>query len=329
MDKENRVEFEKPDFTKLTEKYTVADLHCHTRYSDGASDIESIVERVRELGIGVAITDHNEIRGAVEIDAYKDVLSIPGIEVTSKEGTHILVYFYDIHSLEKFYKSHIKPFMGPNVMSSIGLCVEEVIECARKFKSIIIFPHPYSPAYTGISNFYFPKEKLTQLFSMVDGVEVINSENLNRWNMKSTVLGFNLSKTITGGSDAHKTEHVGQAVTCVPCENDRTAFLDSLKENNVKVVGKEIDIFKKVTSNSYKLKNNINNYPDLVEKNLRYGYTVIQSKSKTVKDNVKLRMGKQGIGKKFYNAFVTGSYARLNNNFIVFFIMLHQTGIMS
>jgi len=84
-----------------------------------------------------------------------------------------------------------------------------------------------------------------------------------------------------------------------------------------------------VTSNSYKLKNNINNYPDLVEKNIRYGYTVIQSKSKTVKDNVKLRMGNQGIGKKFYNAFVTGSYARLNNNFIVFFIMLHQTGIMS
>ena len=37
---------------------------------------------------------------------------------------------------------------------------------------------------------------------MVDGVEVINSENLNRWNMKSTVLGFNLSKIITGGSDA-------------------------------------------------------------------------------------------------------------------------------
>ena len=122
---------------------------------------------------------------------------------------------------------------------------------------------------------------------------------------------------------------MGQAVTCAPCENDRSAFLDSLKENNVKVVGKEIDILKKVTSNSYKLKTNLNNYPDLVEKNLRYGYTVIQSKSKTVKDNVRLRMGKQGIGKKLYNAFVTGSYARLNHNFIVFFILLHQTGIMS
>jgi predicted metal-dependent phosphoesterase TrpH len=329
MDKENRVEFEKPDFTKLTEKYTVADLHCHTRYSDGASDIESIVERVRELGIGVAITDHNEIRGAVEIDAYKDVLSIPGIEVTSKEGTHILVYFYDIDSLKKFYEHDIKPFMGPNVMSSTGLLVEEVITRARKFKSIVIFPHPYSPAYTGISNFYFPKEKLTQLFSMVDGVEVINSENLNRWNMKSTVLGFNLSKTITGGSDSHKTEHVGHAVTCAPCKKDRAAFLDSVKENSVKVVGKEIDIIKKVKSNGYKLKTNFTNYPDLVEKNLRYGYTVIQSKSKTVKDNVKLRMGRQGIGKKVYNAFVTGSYARFNNNFIVFFIMLHQTGIMS
>ena len=329
MEIENRVEFEKPDFIELTKKYTVVDLHCHSRYSDGASTIESIAERVRELGIGVAITDHNEIRGAVEMDAYKDILSIPGIEVTSKEGTHILVYFYNIKDLKQFYKKHIKPFKGPNVMSSISLKVEDVIKRARKFKTLIIFPHPYSPVYTGVCNFYFPKKILERLFSMVDGIEVINSENLNRWNMKSSVLGFNLGKAITGGSDGHKTEHVGQAVTCVPSSNTRTAFLKALKKNNVKVVGKESDILKKMRSNGYKLKTNLNNYPDLVEKNLRYGYTVIQSKSKTVKDNVKLRMENQGIGKKLYNSFVVGSHARFNHNFIIFFILLHQTGIMS
>jgi len=329
MEQENRVEFEKPDFKALTKMYTVVDLHCHSRHSDGACTIKSVAAKARELGIGVAITDHNEIRGAVEIDAYKDILSIPGIEVTSKEGTHILVYFYDIDDLKRFYKNDIKPFMGPNVMSSIGLPVEDIIKRARQFKAIIIFPHPYSPAYTGVCNFYFPKQKLKRLFSMVDGIEVINSENLNRWNMKSTVLGFNLSKAITGGSDGHKTEHVGQAVTCAPSANTRTAFLDALKGSNVKVVGKESHILKKVTSNSYKLKTNLNNCPDLVEKNLRYGYTVIQSKSKTVKDNVKHRMGKQGVGKKLYNSFVVGSLARFNHNFIIFFIMLHQTGIGS
>lgn len=329
MDIEKKIEFESPDFPELTAKYTVMDLHYHTRYSDGASKIGAIAAKARELGIGVAITDHNEIRGAVEIDQYKDILSVPGIEVTSKEGTHILVYFYDIDSLKTFYKDDIKPSMGPSVMSSTGLNLEEVIRRARKFRTIIIFPHPYSPAYTGVCNFYFSKEKLDRLFSLVDGIEVINAENLNRWNMKSTVLGFNLSKAVSGGSDGHKLEHLGRVVTCAPCENSREAFLDALKANAVKVVGKEIDILKKVTSNSYKLKTNINNCPDLVEKNLRYGYTVIQTKSRTVKDNVRHQISRRGIGKKLYNAFVSGSLARYNHNFIIFFFMLHQAGIMS
>jgi hypothetical protein len=42
-----------------------------------------------------------------------------------------------------------------------------------------------------------------------------------------------------------------------------------------------------VTSNGVKLRHNIKNYPVMVEKNLKYSYTVINSKSKTLKDNVK------------------------------------------
>ena len=36
-----------------------------------------------------------------------------------------------------------------------------------------------------------------------------------------------------------------------------------------------------------KLRNNIKNYPDLVEKNLRYSYMVINSKSREIKENMK------------------------------------------
>jgi predicted metal-dependent phosphoesterase TrpH len=32
------------------------------------------------LGIGIAITDHNEIRGALKIDRIPHLLTIPGIE---------------------------------------------------------------------------------------------------------------------------------------------------------------------------------------------------------------------------------------------------------
>lgn len=53
------------------------------------------------------------------------------------------------------------------------------------------------------------------------------------------------------------------------------------------VIGKEIDIIRKVTSNGVKLRSNIKNYPDLVEKNLKYGYSLINTKSKTIKNNFK------------------------------------------
>ena len=79
----HRIQFERPDLAQLKEKHTVVDLHFYSHYSDGHNSIEAIAQKARELGIGIAVTDHNEIRGAVEIAQYHDILSIPGIEITS------------------------------------------------------------------------------------------------------------------------------------------------------------------------------------------------------------------------------------------------------
>ena len=283
----HKILFEKPNLAELSEHYTVVDLHFHSNYSDGKNPVSAIAQKARELGIGIAVTDHNEIKGAVELDRYRGILNIPGIEITSIEGTHLLIYFYDIKSLKKFYKKDIKPRMGHDVMSSTSLQMEEIIGCARAFETVIVFPHPYSATFTGIQNTYFPADRLEQLFEMVDGIEVINAENLNKWNLRSALLGFNLDIGITGGSDGHHLPQMGRAVCYAPCKKDRRAFLDAVKSRQTRVIGKESDIIKKVRSNSVKLRNNIRNYPDLVEKNFRYSCSVINSKSKLLKDNVK------------------------------------------
>jgi len=283
----NRIEFKIPDLAELAKQYTLVDLHFHSAYSDGKNSIEEIADRVQKLGIGIAITDHNEIKGAVEIDGFKDILSIPGIEVTSREGTHILLYFYDIESLKRFYTIHVQPYMGPEVMSSISLTLEEIIQRARLYQTIIIFPHPYCSVYTGICNPSFSPGRQKQLFELADGVEVINSENLNRWNLRCALLGFNLGKMITGGSDGHDLYQVGRVVSYAECRKNRKAFLDAIKAKQNKVAGKEIDLFKKVKSNGLKLRTNLKNYPELVEKNFKYSYTVINSKSKILRDSIK------------------------------------------
>ena len=297
----HRIQFERPNLTELIKENTVVDLHFHSHYSDGFNRVEAIARKAHDLGIGIAITDHNEIRGAVEIDGYSDVFSIPGIEMTSKEGTHILIYFYHIEHLEVFYKDHVIPYMGNDIMSSTTLEMEEIIKRARKFKTVIIFPHPFCGIYTGIQNSYFSEDRRERIFPMVDGVEVINSENMNKSNLRSALLGFNLGKGITGGSDGHRIPQMGKVVTYATCKRSRKAFLDAIKKKKTKVVGKEIDLIRKVTSNGVKLRTNIKNYPDLVEKNLKYSYTVINSKSKEIKENVKRSLnGKKRDRQKKY-----------------------------
>jgi predicted metal-dependent phosphoesterase TrpH len=297
---DHRIQFERPNLAELIKQNIVVDLHFHSHYSDGHNTVAAIAKKARDLGIGIAITDHNEIRGAVEIDGYPDVFSIPGIEMTSKEGTHILIYFYSMDNLEAFYNDDVIPYMGNDIMSSTTLEMEEIIKRARKFKTVIIFPHPFCGVYTGIQNSYFSEDRRERIFPMIDGVEVINSENMNKSNLRSALLGFNLNKGITGGSDGHRVSQMGKVVTYAPCKLSRKAFLDAIKKKKTKVVGKEIDLIHKVTSNGVKLRSNIKNYPDLVEKNLKYSYTVINSKSKEIKENVKRSLnGKKKAGKRY------------------------------
>ena len=282
-----RIQFEKPDLAEMTKAYTVVDLHFHSRYSDGSNSVAEIIRYARALNIGVAITDHNAIEGAVRIDACKDVLSIPGIEVTSEEGAHILVYFYEIESLQRFYYDDIKPFMGSDIMSSTSLKMEEIIVRARKYHALIIFPHPSCAVYTGVCNPYFPQERQQNLFRLVDGVEVINSGNLKKQNLKCALLGFNIDKAITGGSDGHLLKHMGKVVSYADCPPERRAFLDAVKQKRNKVIGKEVNILRKMTANGYKIRSNFRNRTDLFSKNCHFGYTLIHTQSQKLQENLR------------------------------------------
>lgn len=285
----NRVHFARPDLASLKASATVVDMHFHSRYSDGFNDIEAIAGRVRKMGIGIAVTDHNAIGGALEMARHRDIFSIPGIEVTSREGAHLLVYFYEIHDLVRFYEKDLRPFLGKEVMSSCALSMESLIACARQYKCVIVFPHPFSAAYVGVCNPMFSSIRQQYLLASADGIEAINAGNLHKWNMDSTLLGFNLDAGLTGGSDGHNLFQFGRAVTCAACPRDRAAFLDAVGDCATRVVGKEINILRKVTSNGMKLRSNFRNSSELFGKNIRYGYALIHSRSRKVRDRMRRR----------------------------------------
>ncbi len=286
----HRIKFEKPDLALLTKDHTVVDMHFHSNYTDGMPSVAKIASRARQLGIGIAMTDHNDIRAALELENYPDVLNIPGIEVTAKEGTHLLIYFYQMKDLQAYYQKTVEPCLGNDIMSSLSLGLDTLIKKARQFNSLTIFPHPYCAAYTGVNNLNFSAGRVEQLLNSVDGVEVINSENVKKWNLKSALLGFNLEKAITGGSDGHSLYQMGRVVSYAKCKNERKSFLDAVKLKRNRVMGKEIHLLGKVGSSSYKLKSTIRNCPDIMEKNFRYGRNAIQIKSKILKNNLRQRM---------------------------------------
>src|SRR5580692_10354552 len=79
----------------------VADLHLHTRYSDGTFTPRELVEHAARLGFAaIAVTDHDTL------DAIPEALSagqefgievIPGVEITSRIDTqelHMLAYLF-------------------------------------------------------------------------------------------------------------------------------------------------------------------------------------------------------------------------------------------
>ena len=289
MNSTDRVLFERPDLNELTRDHAVVDMHFHSLLSDGHDLVEDIAARVLELGIGIAVTDHNCIHGAVEIDRFKNVFSIPGIELTSYEGTHLLVYFYEIKSLLRFYSRHVQPFLGAEIMSSLSLELEDIICAGAEVRDGDHFPASVLRQLHRHPQPVFHPGAVEHILGLADGVEVINSENLNKWNLRSALLGFNLNKGIVGGSDGHRLIQIGRVVTVANCAWKRRAFLDAVKRRKTRVIGKEIDIIRKMTSNSSKLRSSFRHYPDLVEKNLRY----INTTSRLIKENVKRNLNER------------------------------------
>jgi len=75
-----------------------ADLHIHTTYSDGIGTVSAVMEAARRTDLDVlAITDHDQVRGALEAQQMASrfgVQVIPGVEITTAEG-HLLGLFVE------------------------------------------------------------------------------------------------------------------------------------------------------------------------------------------------------------------------------------------
>src|SRR5918998_389839 len=74
-----------------------AELHCHSNYSfkEGASSVEELLVRARELGYpALALTDHDNLCGALhfaQVARSLDIQPITGAEITLEDGLHLIL----------------------------------------------------------------------------------------------------------------------------------------------------------------------------------------------------------------------------------------------
>lgn len=124
-----------------------ADLHLHTRYSDGTYTPAELVSAAQSAGLSeIALTDHDTLDGCGEvasIAAAAGIGFIPGTEITAEldgRELHILGYFVDaahpdlsreLLEAQRIRRKRVQDMVARLNAREIALSVEAVLEIAK------------------------------------------------------------------------------------------------------------------------------------------------------------------------------------------------------
>lgn len=193
------------------------DLHVHTCYSEDASTtLKEVIYYAKKKGLdGVAVTDHETLKGALKLAKNSQLIIIPGLEVETRQG-HVLAL---------------------NITTPIPskLNITETVEKIHEIGGTAIIAHPYAPFKAGL-------KRGATLNSKLDAVEVINSASFPFF--ITAHLGRRLAQRLnlpqTGGSDAHHGHEIGTAYTLVEADSNADNIVEAIKKGTVIPQGKPI-----------------------------------------------------------------------------------------
>jgi predicted metal-dependent phosphoesterase TrpH len=183
------------------------DLHVHTRYSyDSTTTLDEIVAYSKKRGLdGVAITDHDVVKGAIRLaQKVKELVVIPGVEVTTSHG-HVL---------------------------ALNITKPVPTELSHEAGGIAVAAHP-TVFYKGLRG---------HVNSNFDAVEVVNASAFPFF--LSTYLSHKLAVRLdlpqTAGSDAHYASEIGFAYTVIDADPEVDEIVHAIKKGATSPCGKPI-----------------------------------------------------------------------------------------
>jgi predicted metal-dependent phosphoesterase TrpH len=187
------------------------DLHIHTRAShDCRSDYDDVVKTARARGLHrIAITDHNEIDGALRVRDLAPDLVIVGEEVKTAEGVDVTGLFL-------------------NRLIPKGTAAVETAQAIKEQGGLVYVPHPCAGG-KGLG-----PEVLAAIEPYVDIVEIFNAR-IHRPELNERARRWAKERGLPGGagSDAHTLREIGRGVVEVPEYEGKTGFLEALHAGRV------------------------------------------------------------------------------------------------
>jgi predicted metal-dependent phosphoesterase TrpH len=201
--------------TALQQTDLLIDTHVHTRYSDGTAGIPRIERHCRDRGMGLAVTDHNEIRGAVHIFERDRVPAIPGIEVGTEEGVDLLVYFESAPLLEEFYIGAVEPFLRTRFMVRSWIRSLRCLAVAKEMGGYVSLAHPFALGRKSLDYQHgrHGSPFVETVMEAVDAIELYNGGVHRQANLKAGRYAQSAGKRLTVGSDAHRLRNIGSCGT--------------------------------------------------------------------------------------------------------------------
>jgi hypothetical protein len=189
------------------------DLHMHTDHSyDCATPVEVLLAEARARGLGaIAVTDHNEISGALEARAKANgVKVIVGEEVKTKEQGEVIGLFIE----EKIPR---------------GMTLQETIAEIKRQGGIVYVPHPFDRMHS-VPDY----EHLLAVIDDVDAIEVFNPRiAISEFNEEAVRFAAKYRIPGGAGSDAHVPQGLGSVRIRMRDFNGPDEFLESLRDADI------------------------------------------------------------------------------------------------
>ncbi len=192
------------------------DLHMHTDHSpDCATPVEVLLATARDRGLGaIAITDHNEISGAL---AARDVAEeMGGIKVIVAE---------EVKTAEQ--GEVIGLFLERKIPR--GMTMEETIAEIRRQGGLVYVPHPFDRLHS-VPDY----EHLLEMVEEIDILEVFNPRvALTAFNEEAERFAAKYRIVPGAGSDSHVAQGLGSVMIRVHDFEGPEEFLEAMRDADI------------------------------------------------------------------------------------------------